>query len=171
MCLREKVLRFSKSSEVFSFYASILTCHRTRALQFHNAEHNHRGQGHKHVRKRRQDYSRRTDLTHRVGALLPMPSCLGIGRHTGESRQGHPRYTDARTVERPWVTSLGYQHGGGAGSLIPQIYEATTELCDKMEEMIVSDRIVDPLCVCFRDVKLLIRQSVRSSTVLITFVV
>ena len=40
---------------------------------------------------------------HRVGALLPMPSCLGIGGHTGGSRQGHPQYTSARTVGRPWV--------------------------------------------------------------------
>ena len=28
-----------------------------------------------------------------------------------------------------------------------QIYEATAELGDKIEEMIGSDRIVDPLCV------------------------
>ena len=39
----------------------------------------------------------------RVGALPPMPSCLGIGGHTGGSRKGHPRYTSAHTVERPWV--------------------------------------------------------------------
>ena len=29
----------------------------------------------------------------RFGALFPIPSCLGIGGHTGRSRQGHPRYT------------------------------------------------------------------------------
>ena len=34
--------------------------------------------------------------TTRVGALLPMPSCLGIGGHPSGSRQGHPRYTGAR---------------------------------------------------------------------------
>ena len=51
----------------------------------------------------RGDYSRRTDLTHMVGALLPMPPCLGIGGHTGASRQGHPRYTNAHIVRRPWV--------------------------------------------------------------------
>ena len=45
------------------------------------------------------------------------------------------------------VTRLGYQHGAGAGSLRPQIHDATTELGNKIEEMIVSDRIVDPLCV------------------------
>ena len=28
----------------------------------------------------------------RVGALLPIPSCLGIGGHPSGSRQGHPRY-------------------------------------------------------------------------------
>ena len=82
---------------------SIPTCHRTRALQFHNAEHHNRGQGHKHVRKRRQDYSRRTDLTHRVGALLPTPSCLGIGGHTGGFRQGHPPDKSAHIMGRPWV--------------------------------------------------------------------
>ena len=32
----------------------------------------------------------------RIGALLPMPSCLGIGGHPSGSRQGHPRYTGAR---------------------------------------------------------------------------
>ena len=32
----------------------------------------------------------------RVGALLPMPSCLGIGGHPIGSRQGHPRYTGGR---------------------------------------------------------------------------
>ena len=32
----------------------------------------------------------------RVGALLPMPSCLRIGGHLSWSRQGHPRYTGAR---------------------------------------------------------------------------
>ena len=32
-----------------------------------------------------------------------MPSCLGIGGHTGGSRQGHPRYTSAHTVGRLWV--------------------------------------------------------------------
>ena len=31
----------------------------------------------------------------RVGALSPMPSCLGIGRHPRGSRQGHPQYTGA----------------------------------------------------------------------------
>ena len=39
----------------------------------------------------------------RVGALLPMPSCLGIGGHPRWSQQGHPRYTGARTTGRPWV--------------------------------------------------------------------
>ena len=39
----------------------------------------------------------------RVGVLSPMPSCLGIGGHPSGSRQGHPRYTGARTAGRPWV--------------------------------------------------------------------
>ena len=45
------------------------------------------------------------------------------------------------------MTRLGYQHGSGAGSLKPQIYEAKSELGDKAEEMIVSDRIVGPLYI------------------------
>ena len=45
----------------------------------------------------------------RVGALLPMPSCLGIGGHSSGSRQGHPRYTGARTTERPWVAHTNAQ--------------------------------------------------------------
>ena len=36
--------------------------------------------------------------TQRVGALSPMPSCLGIGGHTCGSGQGHPRYTSAHKV-------------------------------------------------------------------------
>ena len=36
---------------------------------FYDAEHHHRGQAHKHVRKARQDDRRRTNSTHRVGAL------------------------------------------------------------------------------------------------------
>ena len=45
----------------------------------------------------------------RVGALLPMPSCLGIGGHPSGSRQGHPRYTGARTTGRPWVAHTNAQ--------------------------------------------------------------
>ena len=41
----------------------------------------------------------------RFGALLPMPSCLGIGG----SRQGHPRYIGARTTGRPWVAHTNAQ--------------------------------------------------------------
>ena len=40
--------------------------------------------------------------TQRDGALSPMPSYLGIGGHTGGSPQGHPRYTSAHKVGRPW---------------------------------------------------------------------
>ena len=39
----------------------------------------------------------------RVGALSLIPSCLGISGHPSGSRQGHPRYTGARSVGRPWV--------------------------------------------------------------------
>ena len=46
----------------------------------------------------------------RVGALSPIPSCLGIGRHPSGSRQGHPRYTGARSAGRPWVARTTVQH-------------------------------------------------------------
>ena len=39
----------------------------------------------------------------RVGALSLIPSCLGISGHPSRSRQGHPRYTGARSAGRPWV--------------------------------------------------------------------
>ena len=45
----------------------------------------------------------------RVGALLPMPSCLGIGGHPSLSQQGHPRYTGARTTGRTWVAHTNAQ--------------------------------------------------------------
>ena len=46
----------------------------------------------------------------RVGALLPMPSCLGIGGGTPSgSRQGHPRYSGARRTVRPWVAHTNAQ--------------------------------------------------------------
>ena len=69
-----------------------------KTVLHYNAKHHHRGQAHKHVRKRRQDDRRRTNRTQRVGALLLMPSCLGIGGHTGGSRQGQPRYTSGTPV-------------------------------------------------------------------------
>ena len=50
-----------------------------------------------------------TAQPHKVGALLPMPSCLGIGGHPSGSRQGHPRYTGARTTGRPWVAHTNAQ--------------------------------------------------------------
>ena len=39
----------------------------------------------------------------RVGALSLIPSCLGISGHPSGSRQGHPRYTGARSAGRLWV--------------------------------------------------------------------
>ena len=39
----------------------------------------------------------------RVGALSLIPFCLGISGHSSGSWQGHPRYTGARSVGRPWV--------------------------------------------------------------------
>ena len=74
-----------------------------------------------------------------------------IGAHTAEKSVGGPqqatRDTTTNDKTKVTVTRLGYQHGGGAGSSKPQVHEATTELGDKIEEMIVSDRIVDSLFV------------------------
>ena len=39
----------------------------------------------------------------RVGALSLIPFCLTISGHPSRSRQGHPRYTGARSAGRPWV--------------------------------------------------------------------
>ena len=46
----------------------------------------------------------------KVGASSPIPSCLGIGGHPSGSRQGHPRYTGARSAGRPWVAHEIGQH-------------------------------------------------------------
>ena len=58
-----------------------------------------------------------------------------------------PRETTTTTKPKATVTRFGYQHGGGASLLKPQIYEELSVLGDEVEEMFVSDRIVDPLYV------------------------
>ena len=74
-------------------------------------------------------------------SLRPRPRHQGTFVGTGQ----YPRYTDA-LKGRPWVAQKHHKtqtltrrrnkfveplHGSGAGSLRPQIYEATTELGDK----------------------------------------
>ena len=44
----------------------------------------------------------------RVGALSLIPFCLGISGHPSGSRQGHPRYTGARSAGRPWVAQTQF---------------------------------------------------------------
>ena len=44
----------------------------------------------------------------RVGALMTHHPAW-MSHHTGGSRQGHPRYTGAQTVGRPWVARLAVQ--------------------------------------------------------------
>ena len=64
-------------------------CHnRLENYKFHNAEHHHRGQAHKHVRKRRQDDRRRINRTHRVGALPQSHSGL-CGTLVGPGKDTH----------------------------------------------------------------------------------
>ena len=46
----------------------------------------------------------------RVGALSLIPFCLGISGHPSGSRQGHPRYTGARSAGRPWVAPTQFSH-------------------------------------------------------------
>ena len=43
--------------------------------------------------------STNTAQPQRVGALIPMRSCLGIGGHPSGCRQGHPRYTGPHNGE------------------------------------------------------------------------
>ena len=45
----------------------------------------------------------------RVGALSLISPCLGISGPSG-SRQGHPRYTGARSAGTPWVARTTLQH-------------------------------------------------------------
>ena len=77
--------------------------------RFHNAEHHHRGQAHKHARKRRQDDRRRTNRTHKIWrSATESPWTLW---HTGGSRQGHPRYTSASTEGgRGWPGTQSTRH-------------------------------------------------------------
>ena len=56
-----------------------------------------------------------------------------------------PRDTTTTTKPRLPLHALVILHGSGAGLSKPQVHEATTELGDKVETVIASDRIVDPL--------------------------
>ena len=67
---------------------------------------------------------RQQSSSQRIGALSLIPSCLGISGHPSGSRQGHPRYTGARSAGRPWVApnyssaqqtvQIHGKHGSGA---------------------------------------------------------
>ena len=63
---------------------------------------------------------------------------VGGPRHS--STRHHQQRQDQGYHATPWLPTWVAE----ASSLKPQIYEATTELGDKAEEMIVSDRIVNP---------------------------
>ena len=77
-------------------------------------------------------------------------------RHIGGSRSihtvhrcpqgkavGSPKST---TIDRDSTTRLKHLHGSGAGSLKPQIYDATTELDDKIRlSVLEKDSSVDPI--------------------------
>ena len=98
-------------------------------LQFYNAKHHHRGQAHK-------DDRRRTNRTHRVGALPQSDPGL-CGTLVGPSKDTHrapvpPRreavggpqrdklHTQYRNDKtKVTVPRLGYQQGSGAGLLKP----------------------------------------------------
>ena len=75
-------------------------------LPFHDAEHHHRGQVHKHVRKRRQDDRRRTNRTHRVGALpRSHPGLCGTLVGRGEDTHGTPVPPRRKAVGGPETAS------------------------------------------------------------------
>ena len=61
----------------------------------------HRGQAHQHVRSRRQDDWRRTNRTHRVGALPQ--SHPGLLWHTGWVPARTPTVHQCLCGGRPWV--------------------------------------------------------------------
>ena len=116
-------------------------------LQFYSAEHHHRGQAHKHVRKPRQHDRRRTNSTHRVGVLPQShPGLCGTLVGPSKDTRGTPVPLQRKTVGGPQPAShdntettrprfaasrFGYQHGSGASLLKPQIFEAATKLDDK----------------------------------------
>ena len=105
-----------------------------------------------------------TTQTTRVGALLPMPSCLGIGGTQWGPGKGHPRYIGAVTTGgRGWPdtnatnamsrcndaitqalqnTSPSEKHGSGAGDqqevTIYQPFQKTVEVLQ------TTDRDDDP---------------------------
>ena len=141
-------------------HESIPTCHRTQVSQsFGELQVSQCGTPPQRTssQTRSQAETRRQE-THQPHAQGWRGTLVGPGKDTHgtpvrlrwETVSG-PRHWSTRhhhNDETKVITSrLGYQHGSGAGSLKPQIYEATTQLSDKAEKMIVSDGIVDPLYV------------------------
>ena len=117
-------------------------------LPFHDANHHHRGQLHKHVRKRRRDDRRRTNRTHRVVALPQSHpglcgTLVGPGKDTHSTpvplrreAVGGPRHAshDTTITTRPRFTAsrLGDQHVCGARLLRQSlgtitVHESTTD--------------------------------------------
>ena len=152
-------LGFSKNSrdnivcQKHTWSVSIPTFHRTHESQLvwritvYKCETPSRTSSQTRSRMRRQIDRRRTNRTHRVGALPQShPGLCGTlaapGKDTPpyisastEGGRGWPktRFTRHHQNDKTKVTAprLGYQCGSGAGLLKPQIYEAATKLGDK----------------------------------------
>ena len=64
-----------------------------------------------HMQQLRQSQQlQQQSSSQRVGALSLVPFCLGIRGHPIWSRQGHARYTGARSAGRPWGGPNTVQH-------------------------------------------------------------
>ena len=98
----------------------------------------------------------------RVGALSPMPSCLGISGHPSGSRQGHPRYTGARSALRPWVARTQFST---ADHSVRNTTNMVAEQCRSRARALATRALLTRVCCVTEDpeTKKSMRRSMRTS--------
>ena len=83
----------------------------------------------------------------RVGALSLIPSCLGISGHPSGSRQGHPRYTGARSAGRPWVARTQFSTAVQCRNTANMV----AELCRSRARALAARALVTRVCCVMAD--------------------
>ncbi len=98
----------------------------------------------------------------RVGALSLTPSCLGISGHSSGSRQGHPRYTGARSAGRPWVARTQFSTADHSVRNTPSM---VAEQCRSRARALAKRALLTRVCCVTEDpeTKKSMRRSTRNS--------